>query len=179
MRAGATFNKLRCARAPRLPPLARRPRPRWAPRPSCPRCPTVRSLTVVVVVDSARAVRVSGCGEMCVVGGGGLATPGRWGRRRRRARSWAGPKRASMRASCWRCLCKSLRACPAPERGGSCYSGGRGAARGCRAVIVCVDANAGKISRRECQANRQGCMHVYMSICERTWAGAARVFSTA
>ena len=28
LRAGATFNKLRCARAPRLPPLARRPRPR-------------------------------------------------------------------------------------------------------------------------------------------------------
>ena len=52
LRAGATFNMLRCARAPRLPPLARRPRPRRVPRSPCPRCPAVRSWTVVFVAAS-------------------------------------------------------------------------------------------------------------------------------
>ena len=42
-----------------------------------------------------------------------------------------------------------------------------------------VVGGGGSGYQRECRANRQGCMRVYVSTCERTSAGAARVFSTA
>ena len=42
-----------------------------------------------------------------------------------------------------------------------------------------VVGGGGSGYQRECRANRQGCMRVYVSTCERTSAGTARVFSIA